>query len=128
MTRTIRCICTGAVACLAAALLVFGGCTDKDGDDGEEDATTEPTEDVAAEVADDPIEEPVVDLVEEEPGCMYPGEPYSFNSLGSTAGPANWPTSIKVGEEIYDLDHADFETFFCDDTVQSIIVFFGTTT
>ena len=59
---------------------------------------------------------------------MYPDEPYSFNSLGSTAGPANWPTSIKGGEEIYDLEHADFEAFFCDDTVQSIIVFFGTTT
>lgn len=128
MRKINRCICTGAVAVLAAALVVQTGCNEKDGGDGD-DALPDIVEEIAEETpADDPIEEPIVDLVEEEPGCMYPGEPYSFNSLGSIAGPAVWPTSIKGGTEIYDLEHADFEAFFCDDTVQSIIVFFATTT
>jgi len=128
MRKPNRCICIRAVAVLAAALVVQVGCTEKDGNGDETDAVTEPAEDVVGETPDDPIEEPVEDPVEEEPGCLYPEEPYSFESLGSTAGPALWPTSVKGGTEISVLEHADFEAFFCDETVQSIIVFFGTTT
>ncbi|MBW2264029.1 MAG: hypothetical protein JRG91_18865 [Deltaproteobacteria bacterium] len=117
-----------AVAVLASALVMQVGCTEKDGNGDETDAATEPALDAVDETpADDPIEEPVEDPVE-EPGCVYPEEPYSFESLGSTAGPAVWPTSVKGGIEISELEHADFEEFFCDETVQSIIVFFGTTT
>ena len=127
MRKPNRCIGIRAVAGLAAALVVHAGCTEKDGNGDETDAVTEPAPDVIEETpADDPIEEPVEDPVE-EPGCVYPEEPYSFESLGSTAGPALWPTSVKGGTEISELEHADFEAFFCDDSVQSIIVFFGTT-
>ncbi len=128
MRKTKRCICPWAVAGLAAALAVHAGCTDKDGNGDENDAVTEPALEVIEETpADDPVEEPVEDPVE-EPGCVYPEGPHSFESLGSIAGPAFWPTSVKGGTEISELEHADFEAFFCDDSVQSIIVFFGTTT
>lgn len=111
------------VALVALALV---SCNGESGDT--EDSGDDSTPDIVDEV-DDPVEEPELDLVEEEPEpvCTYPEGPYGFDTIGATAGPMAWPSMVKGPEELYELDYADFEVFFCDPEVQSIIVVIATT-
>jgi hypothetical protein len=78
-------------------------------------------------VADTPGDVPP-DTVEEETvePCEYPAGTYSFTREGDLVGPATWPSCIKASGETYPLDHADFEQFYCDPAVESIIVFAAT--
>ena len=100
--------------------------------------TGETTTDVHVDTVtpDVPDDSPVPDVPEDTapevepdtgPDCVYPEGPYGFNAVGDTVGPASWPSSIKGSEEVSELAQADFEAFYCDPDVQSIVVFVATT-
>jgi len=123
-----RCICRWAAPAMAAALIACLPACDQEWsgtyDDVPIDTTAPDTPiDTVPDVAVEP--EPEVEP-DTGPACTYPPPPHSFSSVGSIAPPSAWPSSIRGTEEISTLEHADFDAFFCDPAVQSIIVFLAT--
>jgi hypothetical protein len=113
---------------MAAALLATLPACDQEWSSAPTDATVDTsapdvTPDAVPDVADEPEPEAEPDT---GPACTYPPPPHSFNSVGAIAPPSAWPSSIRGSAEISTLEHADFEAFFCDPEVQSIIVFVAT--
>jgi len=116
---------------VAIALLVLPAVSCKsDGSDVEEDTATDALPEVTPDTEEEDVAaEPEPDLVEDTgPECVYPPPPHGFLALGDTVGPSMWPGSMKGAEEISDLEHADFEAFYCDPDVHSIVVFLASTT
>ena len=118
------------VALPAAAILILVAACDQEWPSDMTDifVDTGPTDAPGDTIAADTPEDVPPDTVEEETvePCDYPTGTYAFNREGDLVGPATWPACIKASGETYPLDHADFETFFCDPAVESIIVFAAT--
>jgi hypothetical protein len=82
---------------------------------------TTPGDTMPADTAPDPVEEDPG-----EPCTGYPPEPWGFEAVGQTPGPAAWPSSLKGSTEISALAHADLQQFYCDPEVESVLVFLAT--
>lgn len=59
-------------------------------------------------------------------GCTYPAGPWAYTRIGDTVGPASWPSAIQASAETFPSPTADFEDFFCDPDVESIVIFLAT--
>jgi hypothetical protein len=94
--------------------------------------TTDVPIDTGEEPPGDALDDTAVDApydtaMESDAPCTgYPPGPYDFASIGNVPGPASWPSSIKGSAETSLLAHADLQQFYCDPTVQSVLVFYGT--
>ena len=132
-----RCTCTWAAPLMAAALLVLAAC-DQEWPGVKPDVAidlytdlTDSTpwdtlDDTAVDTAVDTVTDTGVDLPPDTGPCTYPTGTYAFNAVGDMPGPAHWPGSIKGATETSALEHADLNAFYCDPSVQSILVFLAT--